>query len=291
MNLNQFPLWTALITPLNEDQSVDFESLDLLLKEQNEAQNGILILGSTGESLNLTHLEKTQIIDYTLDQNLEVPIMVGIGGHQLSETRDWIQYLNTKNIDAYLMVTPIYAKPSHKGQYYWFKELLELSKKPVMLYNVPGRTGTSLSKKAVEALSTHPNFWSIKEASGSVEELKDYIKAANGKPVYCGDDGLFFDFAKNGSQGLVSVASNPWPKETHRYVKECLSQSLENIELWQKASHSLFITSNPLPAKTVLQFENRIRSNQVKPPLHIEDMTEVELLKEQNKIIKEWFNQ
>src|SRR5690606_30822499 len=121
-------------------------------------------------------------------------------------------------------VTPLYAKPGAKGQIQWFKTLMDAVSRPVMLYNVPGRTAVAMSLEAVGALNSHKNFWAIKEASGSVEKMKEYLKAAGGKQVYCGDDALTPDFVQAGAVGLVSVASNAWPKETHLYVKQCLDK-------------------------------------------------------------------
>ena len=190
-DINQTPLWTAVITPLKEDGKIDFDSLKKLLKAQEAAGNGVLTLGSTGEALNLDKSETEEILDFTLDQNLSVPIMCGVGGINLGETTKWVEYLNTKNLDAYLMVSPLYAKPGDEGQYEWFKTLMDTSNKPVMLYNVPGRTGLPLSLNAVERLNTHENFWAIKEASGSPEKFKEYVKASGiNCRVYSGYDGV-----------------------------------------------------------------------------------------------------
>ena len=115
MNINDFPLWTALITPMSPDTSVDFESLEAILCEQEKASNGILILGSTGESLNLCEQERKDILQFTLDLKLKVPLMAGVGGTNLRETLEWVSYLNTLDLHAYLMVTPLYAKPGGLG--------------------------------------------------------------------------------------------------------------------------------------------------------------------------------
>ena len=156
--INNYKLWTALITPLNEDGSVNYDELTLLLKQQEEARNGILILGSTGEALNLSLDEKKKIIEHTLKLELEVPIMCGVGGINIDTTNDWVDHLNSKNIDCYLLVTPLYAKPGEEGQTHWFKTLLDKATKPCMLYNIPGRTGISLNVNTVKTLATHKNF-------------------------------------------------------------------------------------------------------------------------------------
>jgi 4-hydroxy-tetrahydrodipicolinate synthase len=147
----------------------------------------------------------------------------------------------------------------------------------------------ALATEAVEKLSHHKNFWAIKEASGSVEKFKGYLKAAGGKGVYCGDDALMPDFALAGAAGLVSVASNAWAKETHLYVKQCLAKTFDDKELWTKASNSLFVVSNPVPVKR-LMFENgKISTPFMVAPLSHEDMTDASPVLEANNQVRDWF--
>ncbi len=289
MNLNQYKLWTAVVTPLNEQHQVDYETLTHIIKDQCEANNGLLILGSTGEALNITLDEKKKIVEHVIKLNPTSPIMVGVGGHQLQETMEWVNYLETQKIHAYLMVTPLYAKPGPIGQFQWFKSLMDVSTKPVMLYNVPGRTAVALAPEAVSQLSHHKNFWAIKEASGSVEKFKEYLKAANGKAVYCGDDALMPEFALAGSAGLVSVASNSWPKETNLYVEKCLNKSFDDKSLWTEASNSLFIVSNPVPVKRLMFEAGKIKTPFMFAPLSHEDLKETRKLVEANDNVKAWY--
>lgn len=289
MNLTNYALWTAVVTPLSHSFAVDYRALNSIIHDQEEAGNGLLILGSTAEALNLALEEKKKIVDHVIAMNPKSPVMVGVGGHQLEETLEWIKFLETRKIDAYLMVTPLYAKPGPIGQYQWFKTLMDAVTKPVMLYNVPGRSAVAMSTEAVEKLSTHKNFWAIKEASGSVEKFKGYLKAANGKPVYCGDDALMPDFALAGAAGLVSVASNAWPKETNLYVKQCLNKIFDDKQLWTDASNSLFVVSNPVPVKR-LMFENgKIQTPFMVAPLSHEDMTDASPVLKANDQVKSWY--
>jgi 4-hydroxy-tetrahydrodipicolinate synthase len=187
------------------------------------------------------------------------------------------------------MVTPIYAKPGPVGQYNWFKTLMDAVTKPVMLYNVPGRSAVAMSTEAVARLSGHKNFWSIKEASGSVEKFKEYLKAANGKAVFCGDDALMPDFALAGASGLVSVASNAWPKETNLYVQKCLNKTFDDKQLWTDAANSLFVASNPVPVKR-LMFENgKIQTALMVAPLSHEDMQDATPVLKANEQVRNWF--
>jgi 4-hydroxy-tetrahydrodipicolinate synthase len=291
MNFNNFPLWTALITPFNNDLTVDYISLKKLIKEQNDANNGILILGSTGEALNICLEDRKEIINFISKIDLNVPVMAGVGGSELAATTSWINFLETKNIDAYLLVTPHYAKPGDEGQYHWFKTLMDTSTRACMLYNVPGRTGTSLSLIAVSKLKDHVNFWAIKEASGSVEKFKEYLVASGNGFVYCGDDALFPEFCEAGAGGLISVVSNVWPLATQLYVKQNLAKSFADHKLWQNASATMFLASNPVPAKAILQEQNRIINNTMMPPLSADDLVDLKLIHDANTKINNWYQE
>ena len=293
LSLDQTIIWTALVTPLKQSGEVDYESLLRLLKEQEKASHGILILGSTGEALNLNEVEKKGILDFCFAQELNVPIMCGVPGIHLPTTLKWIQTLEEYPVDAYLMVTPLYAKPGDLGQYHWFKALLDASTKPSVLYNVPSRAGTPLSLNAIKKLKDHPLFWGIKEASGSVEEFKKYRRAIPHVKIYSGDDAMMPEFAREGAQGLISVASNSWPLATGHYVRKCLENRLTNEEasLWKKASDSLFTTSNPVPVKRLLKEISLIESAYCKLPLHQEDLKNTDELKEANNLVKKWLQE
>jgi 4-hydroxy-tetrahydrodipicolinate synthase len=290
MNLNEYPLWTAVITPMKNDGSVDYASLEKVLRDQEAAGNGWLILGSTGESLNLDEAERREILNFSLKLKPKVPVMVGVGGSNLRETKEWVSYLNTLPVHAYLLVTPLYAKPGVMGQYYWFKELLDLSSRPCMLYNVPSRTGKALEHKTVQMLADHSNFWAIKEASGSVEEFKKYRTDAPSAHIFSGDDGLTPDFAQHGAKGLVSVASNAWPKETNLFTRQSLAGTLDAKELWQKAADSLFIASNPVPVKRLMQEQKVIATAILRAPLCHEDLNDASPLLTAEANVKRWYN-
>ncbi|EQC43646.1 dihydrodipicolinate synthase [Bacteriovorax sp. BSW11_IV] len=291
MGLNDITLWTAVITPMNSDSSVDYPSLEKVLRLQDEANNGILILGSTGEALNLDEDEKKDILNFTLGLGLRNPIMCGVGGVNMRETLNWVSYLETLKLDAYLMVTPMYAKPGTMGQYEWFKALMDRSTRPVMLYNVPGRTGGELSYKTVEMLRDHKNFWAIKEASGSPEKFAKYVSACSGKgKVFSGDDGLMPDYAPLGAYGLVSVAGNSWPKETNLFVKKCLNNTLGSDEkMWKNSCNSLFLASNPVPVKALMNATGVIKNNTMRLPLDARDLADVAPIMECDRMVKQWY--
>lgn len=289
MNLNSYSLWTAVVTPLLDNGSVDFESLTRVVKDQDAAQNGLLILGSTAEALNLNLEARKSIIEHVVNMKPTSPVMVGVGGNLLEEQKEWITYLEGLNVHSYLLVTPHYAKPGPVGQFQWFKSLMDHASRPCMLYNVPGRTAVPMSVEAVTKLNGHRNFFAIKEASGSVDKFKEYLSAAGGKPVFCGDDALMPDFAMAGSAGLVSVASNAWPKETHLYVEQCLKKTFDAKELWTKAANSLFVCSNPVPVKRLMFERGVIKSPKMMAPLSHEDMTSAAPVMDAHEAVTTWF--
>ncbi|MCB1196915.1 MAG: 4-hydroxy-tetrahydrodipicolinate synthase [Deltaproteobacteria bacterium] len=279
-------VWTALITPLLEDGRIDFEALARLVDQQVKAGNGILFLGSTGEALNLANTEKKQILDWVREHKPQAPLMCGVGGIGLDATKAWVTALNDYPFDCYLMVTPPYAKPGDHGQLQWFNQLLDVSNKPCILYNVPGRTAFSLSRQALTTLREHKNFLGIKESSGSVEEFIAYKRALPNHAVYCGDDLMMPAFSNEGACGLISVASNAWPVQVHTYAQKCLDQTFDDHTLWQNAANSLFTASNPIPIKHLLHQRGLIHSPKVKLPLSHQDMgDDAELLHWDKKIV------
>ncbi|MFA6238477.1 MAG: 4-hydroxy-tetrahydrodipicolinate synthase [Bacteriovorax sp.] len=291
--INEFPLWTAIVTPMNEDSTVDYESFEKILREQEAAQVAVVILGSTGEALNLNKDECKKILEFGLALNLSVPVMTGIGGFNQKDILEYVGYLNTLPLDAYLVVTPLYAKPGEHGQTQWFKAILDKAEKPCMLYNVPGRTGVKMNFHAVKNLSGHKNFWAIKEASGSVEDFIKYAEAAPKVRMYSGDDGMVPDFAPHGCVGLVSVASNAWPVETRAYVVKALEKKLTTAEseLWKKACDTLFIAANPVPVKNLMHAQGKIKTNVLRAPLHHLDLSDNTPVLAANKKIHTWYKE
>lgn len=287
-DIDKYQVWTAIITPMSDSGSIDYESFEKLLREQDSVGNAVTILGSTGEALNIDLSERKEILDFALGLRLGIPLMVGVGGINLNEQSSWVEYLNDLEIDAYLLVVPLYAKPGVHGQYGWFKSLLDLAKKPCMLYNVPGRTAKNLEIETVKMLADHPKFWAIKEASGEVEEFSKYHSAVPKIKMMSGDDLMLPAFARLGVEGVVSVASNVWPNATKIYARKCLDNSFSSEELWKNAINALFITSNPIPAKAILHKLGRIKSPELRLPLSSKDMSGLDNLAGLNDQIQDW---
>ena len=287
-DLKDYIVWTAVVTPMNQDGSIDYDGFEKVLREQAAADNAITILASTGEGLNLDLAERKQILDFAINLKLDAPIMVGVGGVNLHDQLDWVGYLNGLAVDAYLLVVPLYAKPGVHGQYGWFKALLDLANKPCLLYNIPKRTGKSLELKTVEMLKDHPRFWGMKEASASEEDFTKYSQIAPNLQMLSGDDPMLPAFAKLGAKGVISVAANVWPEATHEFARQNVGGTFEDHELWDKAIAALFCASNPVPAKALLHDQGRIASAEVRLPLSAQDMPDLAIVRDANQAIEDW---
>lgn len=287
-DINAYQVWTAAITPMNADGSVDYDSLADLLRAQDRAGNAITLLGSTGEGMNIDLAERRQIVEFALNLKLAVPLMVGVGGINLREQVEWIKYLNRLDLDCYLLVVPLYAKPGVHGQYGWFKTLLDAADKPCALYNIPKRTAKSLEFETVAMLKDHPRFWGMKEASASEDDFHRYSKTAPKAHMLSGDDPMLPAFAKLGAKGVVSVASNVWPAATNEFARQCVGGSFQDHELWDKATNALFCVSSPVPVKALLCDLGRIKTAELRLPLSAEDMTDLAVVREAHDSVEAW---
>lgn len=284
-------LWTALITPMKSDGTLDLEGLTQLVRAQEEAGNGLLVLGSTGEALNLNKQDRDTVVQHVLSLNPTTPVMVGLGGADLEATVGQLKaYEKLSGIHAYLMVTPLYAKPGRHGQTAWFKTLLDTATKPCMLYNVPGRTAVALHEDTLADLKDHPRFFALKEASGSPEQFRRYSNIVGERiKMMSGDDALCPEFAPFHLRGLVSVTSNLWPKQTALYIKKVLEGTLKHADLWSDCSNALFVASNPIPVKALMAKREMIASPTLRAPLDHRDMTKLDLLEASDRHINEWY--
>lgn len=291
-SLRKFPLWTAVVTPMNDYAEVDFESLESVLKEQELAGNGVLILGSTGEGLNLNLVEKEEIVKFTKALDLVVPVMVGIGGFDLESQIKFMKFCDDLKVDAFLLVNPLYAKPGKEGQYVWFRSLMIETDTPCMIYNVPSRTGKKMDPEVPARLyNEFGNYLGLKEASGSIDEFNEFFNAEPKAPLYCGDDNLIREFVDLGAIGHVSVAGNVWPKKTRMYVDLAIAGNTKVLlEDWVECVDLLFNAPSPIPVKSLLFHKGWINSDQVRLPLVREDLSQEteEALIEADRKLNEW---
>lgn len=285
-------LWTAIITPMLSDGAVDYESFEKLIRKQEAADNGVLLIGSTGEGLALDDEEKKEIVEFAAGLKVKIPLMAGVGGMNITRQKAWIKHCNHLGIDAFLLVTPLYSKPGPQGQFQWFKELLDTAEKPCMLYNIPSRTGIDLHLKTAEMLADHPNLWAIKEASGSVVHYRQFRGVVPSVSLYSGDDALLPAFKPFGCAGLVSVASNIWPEETKLYVERCLGGETDSLfPIWDRAVKALFSASNPVPVKRLLHITGQISSPGLRLPLTEKELEGTTELEQIHSEIKKWYKE
>lgn len=294
--VNDCQLWTALITPFHEDGSVDFDSLSAIAKAQVQAGNGILLLGSTGEGLALTNDEQFSIVEFIckLQETLPTksPLMVAVGGYNLSDQINWINRCNELDIHSYLLGTPLYAKPGEAGQTQWFKALLDTAKFPCMLYNVPSRSGVEIPVGTVQSVQDHPNCWAMKEASGDLNKFLTYRQQCPNIDLYTGEDAMVPYLVPAGVKGLVSVSGNVWPEATKSYVELCLDgQTQTMFPVWNNAVDALFSVANPIAVKVLMHEKKAIKTPTLRAPLTHIELTDNTTLLAIDEQINQWLAQ
>lgn len=269
--INLSGLGVALITPFNDDESIDFEALgkltDHLLKNNVDY---IVVLGTTAETPTLTDDEKCRVIAFVKERvKGRIPLVLGVGGNN---TRAVVEYLKTgdfSGIDAILTVVPYYNKPSQEGIYEHYKAVASASTLPVVLYNVPGRTGVNMTAETTLRLARDfSNIVAIKEASGNITQMDDIIK---NKPadfmVISGDDGIAYPLISLGAVGVISVIGNAFPLEFGKMVRLALKGDYDNAlkihHQFTELFSLLFVDGNPAGVKSMLNamgyIKNRLR--------------------------------
>ena len=223
----------ALVTPFKEDMSVDYEALERLVEFQ--LRNGtdyLVVLGTTGETPTLNDEERRQIVDTVVRVNAgRVPIVLGIGGNNTMGVIEQIRKTDFTNIDAILSVSPYYNKPSQEGLYQHYKAIAESTYMPIIIYNVPGRTGANISAETTLRLAhDFQNIVAIKEASGNISQIAELASLVRDKmDIYSGNDDQIVPILSLGGKGVISVLSNILPKETHNICEEFFKGNIELI--------------------------------------------------------------
>jgi 4-hydroxy-tetrahydrodipicolinate synthase len=271
IDINLKGMGVALITPFKEDESVDYETLAKLVEYQ--VQNGtdyLVVLGTTSESPTLTEDEKKRIVELVVTKvRQRIPIVLGVGGNCTRTITDKLKNGNFDGIDAILSVVPYYNKPSQEGIYRHYQAISESTSLPIVLYNVPGRTGVNMSAETTLRLAReYKNIVAVKEASGYITQMDDII---NNKPadfnVISGDDGITFPLITLGAIGVISVIGNAFPREFSRMVRLALAGDYAGA---RSIHHSftelfdlLFVDGNPAGVKSMLNamgyIENKLR--------------------------------
>ena len=250
---------TALITPFSKDGSVDEETLRRIVDFQEE--NGVDALvpcGSTGESATLSHDEHIDVIKIVVDQTRKAKVIAGAGSNSTHEAIVLSRRAQDAGADGILSISPYYNKPTQEGIYQHYKTISESIDIPLVLYNVPGRTGSNIAAETTLRLAKLPGVAAIKEASGSIDQIQT-ILASRPKDflVLSGDDGLTFPMMALGCDGTISVASNCFPKEVSEMIRLCRSgkyAEARGIHMRMLPLFSaLFIESNPIPINYIMK--------------------------------------
>ena len=268
-----FGVGVALVTPFNEDTSVDFKGFEKLIEfTLNGGVDYLVVLGTTGESATCSLEEKKQLLAKAIEvNNNRKPIVLGIGGNNTSEVVGSFSQFDLSNVDAILSASPYYNKPTQEGIYQHYKAVADASPKPIILYNVPGRTASNISSETTLRLAKHSNIIGIKEASGNLEQC---IKIAKNKPkdflLISGDDLLTTSMVSFGAIGVISVLANVIPnnfsKMVHLALENNFLKASEYLYQLIELNELMYTESNPVGAKLALELQN-ICSSQVRLPL------------------------
>jgi 4-hydroxy-tetrahydrodipicolinate synthase len=278
---------TALVTPFHQDGSLDEPALTTLVNWQIESGIDFLVpCGTTGETPTLSHDEWLRVIDLTIEAAAgRVPVVAGATSNS---THDAVakakEVADRPGVDAILTASPYYNKPTQEGQYQHFKAIAEAVSKPVILYNVPGRTGANLEPVTVARLAEVPNISGVKEASGNLTQIAEICAAARPDfSVLSGDDSVTLAVIAVGGVGLISVASNEIPREMTEMTRAALNNdwnaARQILKKYLPLMQANFIESSPMPVKAVLAMMGRIEENYRLPMVPVRRDTRSKLQK------------
>lgn len=263
----------AIVTPFKKDKSIDFAALENLIDIQiGGGIDYIVTLGTTGESVVLSAAEKVEVFNCTVNKvNGRVPIVVGIGGNNTAAVINDFGKFDLSKVVAILSVTPYYNKPSQEGLYQHYMALADAAPKPILLYNVPGRTGRNMTAATTLRLSNHPNIGGIKEAAPEMAQTIDILK---GRPndflVVSGDDEIVMAQIACGMDGVISVAANAFPKPFGDMIRYCMagdfSMAKRLNDLMVEGYSYMYEENNPSGIKAFL-FEQGLIENELRLPL------------------------
>src|SRR3954464_23195 len=278
---------TALVTPFKADGSIDERALRSLVDWQVESKIDFLVpCGTTGETPTLSHDEWLRVIDITIEVvNGRVPIVAGATSNSTREAVSKAKEVaSRRGVYAILSASPYYNKPTQEGQYQHFKAISEAVDKPIMLYNVPGRTAVNIEVATLVRLAELGNIFAVKEASGNISQIAEVCAAVPaGFSVFSGDDAVTLPVISLGGVGIVSVASNEIPREMAEMTRAALANDWDKARMLQKKFLPLmqanFLESNPGPVKAVVAMMGRIEENYRLPMVAVKKETKAKLEK------------
>ena len=264
--------FVALVTPMSADESLDYESLESLIDWHIQSgTNGIVAVGTTGESATVSVMEHLKIIEQTIEfVDGRIPVIAGTGANSTQEALELTQTAASQGADFALIVTPYYNKPNQEGLYKHYMKIADSVEIPQILYNVPSRTACDLRPETVSRLSHHPNIVGIKEAVDDpvrLDELMSIRERSNDQKYFAvlsGDDPTFSEFMSAGGDGVISVAANILPSQVAKICGLNLEGHYEDAkelnDMYKDIFELLFIESNPIPVKWMLEQMTKINS-------------------------------
>lgn len=261
MDSNRFRgMGVALVTPFMSNGEIDYDQLAAIIEHVITGKaDFIVVMGTTGETPTLSAAERVVVKRFVVEKNNgRVPLMLGLGGNCTHDVCTDLQTTDLEGYDAILSVAPFYNKPSQKGLFLHFKAISEASPLPVMLYNIPGRTGVNIFPDTVLSIASDcPNVFGIKEASGNIKQIEDImVSRPSGFLVMSGDDALAYPIAALGGDGVISVAGNAFPEQFAEMIHNALNGEFPKAriihEVFEPLYESLFTDGNPSGIKYVL---------------------------------------
>ena len=257
---------TALITPFRADGSLDEEALSSLVQWQiDEGIHFLVPCGTTGENPTMTHEEHLAVVDITVRAAAgRVPVIAGAGGNNTAKLLPLISELEQLGADGILSVAPYYNKPTQEGLYRHYRTLAESTDLPIIVYNVPGRTGVNILPETLMRIAEIPNIAGVKEASGDVSQVGEICTLApEGFRILSGDDSMTLPLIALGGHGVISVASNEAPAMMASLAADCLEGRWEEARNWNRKLYPLmkvnFVESNPIPVKAALAMMGKVQ--------------------------------
>lgn len=257
----------AIITPMQNDNSIDFANLEKLIEWHIENHtDAVVVLGTTGESATITPSERRKIISQVISQvNERIPVIVGTGSNSTIDTIDLTKDAMTLGADACLLVTPYYNKPTQHGLYLHYKTVADKVPLPLILYNVPSRTGCDLQPETIFKLAEITNIIGVKEATGDIGRIRQILEHCGERlDLYSGDDATALEFLRAGGKGVISVTANIAPQAMHDMCEAALEGDFKRAEeinnKLMQLHKNLFIESNPIPVKWALHEMGKVQT-------------------------------
>ena len=282
---------TAMVTPMDAQGDIDYDAMGRFIDWQIDSGiNALVVMGTTGENATIEPEDQTAVIRYTVERAAgRIPVIAGTGTNNTENVLRNTREACRVGADAVLVVTPYYNKATQNGLIKHFYTVADASTVPVIVYNVPGRTGVNIQPKTLAALAEHPNIAGVKEASGNMAQMVEMAAVCGDKmDIYSGEDALTVPMMAMGAKGTISVLSNVVPRESVAMTDACLAGDYKTAAAWQcrllPLINALFSEVNPIPAKAAVSAMGFGEDSLRLPLTPMEDATRCKLYEEMRKL-------